>query len=121
MGAMRANFQILLQLFVENHFFALGAFGPQPLGDVALASCAGAHRVFFDRRLLLHGGRSYCRFNRFARDDLSIWSWELRCVDCGYRETIAYRTDEEQSSDADPEICPFCQLEGMQSGRDPCT
>ena len=68
MGAIRAHFQILIQFLVENHFFALGTFGPQPLGDVALASGAGAHRVFFDCRLLLDGGRSHCRFDRFESE-----------------------------------------------------
>ena len=61
-----------------------------------------------------------CRFNRFARDDLSIWSWELRCVDCGYRETVAYRSDDEEPLATDPEICPFCLVDGWQPGRNPC-
>ena len=62
-----------------------------------------------------------CRFNRFARDDLAIWSWELRCTDCGYRETVAYRSDDEEPLDSDPEICPFCLVDGWQPGRNPCT
>ena len=62
----------------------------------------------------------HCRFNRFTREDLSIWSWELRCVDCGYRETIAYRSDDEEPLETDPEICPFCLVDGWEPGRDVC-
>ena len=49
-------------------FFALRAFGPQPLWDVTLTSGAGAHRVFLYRRLLLCGGRSQCRFDCFESE-----------------------------------------------------
>ena len=63
-----------------------------------------------------------CKYNHFEADDLTIDSWELKCLDCGYRETIAYRTDEPESlEDCDnPEVCPFCALTGLTPGRNPC-
>ncbi len=63
-----------------------------------------------------------CKYNHFAADDLEIHSWELKCVDCGYRQTIAYRNDEEDvdwSSQA-PATCPFCQRTGLAPGINPC-
>ena len=32
-----------------------------------------------------------CKYNHFEADDLVIDSWELKCLDCGHRETIGYR------------------------------
>jgi hypothetical protein len=62
-----------------------------------------------------------CRYNHFESDDLSIWTWELKCLDCGYRETIGYRNDEtEHWQGVDPHQCPFCQACDLSPGRDPC-
>lgn len=63
-----------------------------------------------------------CKYNHFEADELVIDSWELKCLDCGYRETIAYRTDEPESLEdvVDPRICPFCTLSDLSPGRNPC-
>ncbi len=62
-----------------------------------------------------------CKYNYFAADDLVINSWELKCLDCGLRQTIAYRTDEEDEPPPEnPKQCPFCQLCDLTPGRNPC-
>ena len=67
-----------------------------------------------------------CKYNFFESDDLTINSWELKCLDCGYRETIAYRSDEDDEDEIEPEAvdnpkqCPFCDLCDLAPGRDPC-
>lgn len=62
-----------------------------------------------------------CRFNRFESDDLAIWTWELKCLDCGYRETIGYRSDEsEHWEGVAPNRCPFCETDDLPPGRNPC-
>jgi len=63
-----------------------------------------------------------CKYNRFEKDELRIDSWELRCLDCGYRDTIAFRSDDSDLNldEVDPAKCPFCGLAGAASGRDPC-
>ncbi len=51
-----------------------------------------------------------CKYNLFESDDLRIDSWEHKCPDCGFRETTAFRSDEEDSIPAgtDPTVCPYC-------------
>ena len=53
-----------------------------------------------------------CSYNHFAKDELTIDSWEHKCTDCGFRDTMAYRSDDEEvEDDVDPRRCPFCQRE----------
>lgn len=57
------------------------------------------------------GAQFTCGYNHFERDDgLVIDSWEHRCTDCGFRETTAYRSDEDdwQTEGVDPAVCPYC-------------
>jgi len=63
-----------------------------------------------------------CKYNHFEADDLLINSWELKCLDCGYRETIAYRSDDSDLDleSCEPEKCPFCELSNLPAGIDPC-
>ena len=66
-----------------------------------------------------------CKYNRFAADELEIHAWELKCLDCGYRQTIAYRSDDEDIEDVDwasgqQETCPFCQRSELSPGINPC-
>ena len=63
-----------------------------------------------------------CKYNYFEADDLTIDSWELKCLDCGYRETIAYRSDDSDLDleAANPKQCPFCLLSGFKPGKNPC-
>ena len=68
MAAMRAYLFVFFQLLVEDHLFALRTFRPQALRDFALASGAGAHGLLFNRRLLLRGWGSHCRFNCFKSE-----------------------------------------------------
>jgi hypothetical protein len=59
-------------------------------------------------------GTLSCSYNLFAKESLTIHSWEHRCADCGHRETQAFRSDqtaEDQTAgntSSDPTICPFC-------------
>lgn len=63
-----------------------------------------------------------CKYNYFEADELQINSWELKCLDCGWRSTIGYRNDEEDDEDIpeNPKQCPFCQLCDLPTGIDPC-
>ena len=63
-----------------------------------------------------------CKYNYFEADELKINSWELKCLDCGWRSTIAYRNDEEDDEDIpdNPKQCPFCQTCDLATGIDPC-
>ena len=56
------------------------------------------------------GDELVCSYNHFGRDDLTIDSWEHKCASCGYRETKAFRSDEEETraEGADPTECPYC-------------
>ena len=36
-----------------------------------------------------------CSYNHFANDELTIDSWEHKCGDCGFRDTTAFRSDDE--------------------------
>ena len=60
-----------------------------------------------------------CKYNFFESDELTIHAWELKCSDCGWRDTIGYRSDEEMDCE-DPSQCPFCQVKGLSPGKNPC-
>jgi DNA-directed RNA polymerase subunit RPC12/RpoP len=50
-----------------------------------------------------------CWYNHFAKNAVSIYSWEHRCADCGYRVTKAFRTDDpELDPTINPTTCPYC-------------
>ena len=63
-----------------------------------------------------------CKYNHFESDEQTIDAWELKCLDCGWRDTIGFRSDEEEKldEDIDPTQCPFCKQSGLTPGRDPC-
>ncbi|RCS49377.1 hypothetical protein DTL42_12670 [Bremerella cremea] len=51
-----------------------------------------------------------CQHNHFQNDELEIHSWEHKCPDCGFRQTEAFRSDDEDEP-FDPILaskCPFC-------------
>lgn len=52
-----------------------------------------------------------CSHNHFQSDDLIIDTWEHKCSNCGFRETIAFRSDDESwdSDAATRETCPYCR------------
>lgn len=51
-----------------------------------------------------------CNYNHFERGELTIDSWEHKCVNCGLRETKAYRSDQPAADEkVDILTCPFCQ------------
>lgn len=66
-----------------------------------------------------------CRYNHFEKpgenegERLTIDAWEIRCLDCGYRDTIAFRSDDDPPPE-DPRTCPYCDLSGLCPGRNPC-
>ena len=56
-----------------------------------------------------------CRFNFFDRGDLQIHSWEHKCLNCGWRDTKAFRSDDPpEARSAEPAKCPFCAREVRQ-------
>ncbi len=68
-----------------------------------------------------------CKYNHFKSDDLTIHAWELKCLNCGWRDTIGFRSDEEKDvaedendDDTDPTVCPFCDACDMKPGKNPC-
>ena len=63
-----------------------------------------------------------CKYNHFESEDLTIDAWELKCLDCGWRETIGFRSDEmdEEDDSLDPTACPFCKECNLSAGKDPC-
>ena len=62
-----------------------------------------------------------CKYNHFESGDLVIDAWELKCSDCGLRETIGFRSDEMEADDpADPRQCPFCMAKDLKPGPNPC-
>ncbi|MCA9173919.1 MAG: hypothetical protein KDB14_05470 [Planctomycetales bacterium] len=60
-----------------------------------------------------------CKYNHFEVGDLRIDSWELKCLDCGLRKTIAFRSDDEVV-EASPEVCPFCRFCPAGPGKNVC-
>lgn len=67
-----------------------------------------------------------CRYNHFESDeeDLTIDAWELKCLECGWRDTIGFRSDEpdpDLPDDFDPTRCPFCKLDNLKPGKEPCS
>jgi len=65
-----------------------------------------------------------CKYNHFESDDLTIDAYELKCLDCGWRDTIGYRSDEldeeDMAEDFDPKKCPFCDHCDLKPGANPC-
>ena len=63
-----------------------------------------------------------CKFNFFESDELTIHTFELKCLDCGWRDTIGYRSDDEDDEDRpdNPSQCPFCQQCDLTTGINPC-
>lgn len=64
----------------------------------------------------------HCKYHTFDDGSLQIYSWELKCLDCGWRSTIAHRSDDEDFDPAAcaPSTCPFCGLTGAAKGKDLC-
>ncbi|MEM7457603.1 MAG: hypothetical protein AAF456_24955 [Planctomycetota bacterium] len=63
-----------------------------------------------------------CKYNFFESEDLTIHAWELKCSNCGWRDTIGFRSDEEEDDEeADPSACPFCDACDMKPGKNPCS
>jgi hypothetical protein len=65
----------------------------------------------------------HCKYNHFESDEVEIHSWELKCLDCGWRQTIAFRSDDEDAdwSSGRQSICPFCEASGLTPGKNPCS
>ena len=63
-----------------------------------------------------------CKYNHFESDELTIDAWELKCLDCGWRETIGHRSDEmdEEDDELNPKECPFCKQCNLPVGKNPC-
>lgn len=74
----------------------------------------------------LQGGRDTCplecKYNYFESEELTIDAWELKCMDCGWRDTVGYRSDEMDDEDETVNVkqCPFCKLDGLCPGKNPC-
>lgn len=74
----------------------------------------------------MQGGRDscplVCKYNHFESEDLTIDAWELKCMDCGWRDTVGYRSDEmeDEDDDVDVKVCPFCKKDGLCPGKNPC-
>jgi hypothetical protein len=43
-------------------------------------------------------------------------------MDCGWRDTVGYRSDEmeDEDDDVDVKVCPFCKKDGLCPGKNPC-
>ena len=51
-----------------------------------------------------------CQHNHFENEELEIHSWEHKCPDCGFRQTEAFRSDDEDEPlTSKAQQCPFCQ------------
>ena len=62
-----------------------------------------------------------CKYNFFESEEFTIDAWELKCLDCGWRETIGFRSDDEDADpDVDPKVCPFCHIGDLSPGQNPC-
>ena len=61
-----------------------------------------------------------CTYNHFEQSDLTINSWEHKCPDCGFRDTKAFRSDDEDPipDGVEPTVCPYCgrRATGVQLG-----
>ena len=61
-----------------------------------------------------------CSYNHFEQGDLTIDSWEHKCPDCGFRDTRAFRSDDEEPipDGVEPTVCPYCgrRAAGVQPG-----
>src|SRR5581483_1360524 len=70
--AMRANFQVLVQLLVENHGAASLALGPKPLGNFALLGFARRQLRLFNKGGFGGGRGRRCdgRFTVFQAESL---------------------------------------------------
>ncbi len=64
-----------------------------------------------------------CKYNYFQTDELTIDAYELKCLNCGWRETIGYRSDElaDEPDDLNTKQCPFCNECDLKPGIDPCS
>lgn len=50
-----------------------------------------------------------CFYNHFEKGELTIDSWEHKCLNCGGRQTKAFRSDDaSQETPIEPRVCPFC-------------
>ena len=63
-----------------------------------------------------------CKYHTFDDGTLQIYSWELKCLDCGLRSTIAYRSDDEDvaPTETPPDDCPFCDLTAATKEKNLC-
>ncbi|MCA9267452.1 MAG: hypothetical protein KDA41_03230 [Planctomycetales bacterium] len=63
-----------------------------------------------------------CKFHVFEGEHVQIYSWELKCLDCGYRSTSAVRSDDDDFDPASnsPRVCPFCALCATGKGINLC-
>jgi ssDNA-binding Zn-finger/Zn-ribbon topoisomerase 1 len=55
-----------------------------------------------------HASSLMCKYNHFESDELVIDAWEHKCTDCGFRETQAVRSDDDDAEVVVTEICPYC-------------
>lgn len=60
-----------------------------------------------------------CKYNFFESEDLTIHTYELKCLDCGWRDTIGYRSDEENDCENVAQ-CPYCKNCDLAPGKNPC-
>ena len=69
-----------------------------------------------------HNCKLQCKYNSYDDSQLRIFSWELKCLDCGWRNTIAIRSDDEDFDKVanPPDVCPFCELEDAANGKNLC-
>ena len=62
-----------------------------------------------------------CKYNFFESEDLTIHAYELKCLNCGWRETIGYRSDElDEDEPVNVKQCPFCSRCDLAQGHNPC-
>ena len=63
-----------------------------------------------------------CKYNFFDSEELTIDAYELKCLNCGWRETIGYRSDEmeDEPDDTNTKQCPFCNSCDLPTGMNPC-
>ena len=58
-----------------------------------------------------------CKYNYFGEGELEIHAWEHKCLDCGGRQTTAYRSDDDEIVFAEMQVdqCPYCNRKGERS------